>query len=769
MSDLLGGYRAGDRPREGHDELLDASPAARAAWDRFAAVPGLDSLTALAQRQADLAGILVEEGVRAGVADIRGWSLDPLPVILDEHEWDHLAAGLAQRAELLDAILTDLYSDRRLLTDGVLPPELVLGHPGFLRQADGIRVPGAHQLFVTAAEIARRGDGEWMVTEIGADLPTGLGYALAARRAVSRVLAEGYRQMPIRRVGPFFHTIRESLGSLAPAGTGAPRMAMLVPRPPGLDHLHLADALGLPVVDAGDLHVADGRVWLRSVGDMEPVDVLLRQVESARSDPVDLYTQSVSGVPGLLEAAHYGAVSVVNPIGSAVLENPALHAYLPQIARTLLGSELLLPSISTYWCGEREMGSHVIAHLHQLLITCTSSGEQWRGWELSTSERTDLAVRIAATPHDWVGQEPAELATTPILTEDGLDAAATSIRTYTVATATGCRVLPGGVATTGTRPGRLGGTGLAKDVWVLSATPLTDAIEPGILTGPIPLSVTSAGALFRFGVQLERTEAQLRRQRAVTEDEEALADLIDAPPAATTAALERLGRSAQAVREHLTPEAWRALAVLEEPAALADRLVFMASLAGVLVESVLRDAGWHALDMGRRLARAEFVVTSVREVLARPVGAPLEADRIAALARMHDISLTHRRLTHERAPLVALLELLLADPQNPRSLTFTLERFAAGLEHLPRPRQGSSVVQDRLFEILRELTGEIETGWLAEVDSSGRLRHLEDFTESVRWRVETLMTALDRWSPAGGVLWYGDAPEPEAVEDGSDG
>src|SRR5699024_1866563 len=140
----------------------------------------------------------------------------------------------------------------------------------------------------------------------------------------------------------------------------APRMAMLVPGPPSLDHLQLADALGLPAVDAGDLHVADGRVWLRSVGDMEPIDVLLRQVDSARSDPVALYSQSVSGVPGLLEAAHHGAVSAVNPIGSAVLENPALLTYLPALARTLLGADLLLPSITTYWCGEREMGSHVI-------------------------------------------------------------------------------------------------------------------------------------------------------------------------------------------------------------------------------------------------------------------------------------------------------------------------------------------------------------------------------------------------------------------------
>ncbi|MPV50571.1 hypothetical protein GCG21_11260 [Pseudactinotalea sp. HY160] len=756
MTNLLAAYQAGTRPpAAAHDELLDASAAARSAWDLLATDPGLSSPAALAQRQADLTGILVEEGVRAGVADIRDWTLDPLPVILDEQEWQHLAAGLAQRAELLDAILTDLYRERRLLTEGVLPAELVLGHPGFLRAADGIRVPGPHQLFMTGSEIARRDDGTWLVTEIGTDLPRGLGFALTTRRAVSRVLAEGYRHMPIRRVGPFFRTIRDSLGALAPHGAKRPRMAMLVPQPPGLDQLHLADALGLPVVDAGDLHMADGRVWMRSVGDMEPVDVLLRQVDSARSDPVDLYSQSVSGVPGLLEAAHHGAVSVVNPIGSAVLENPALLSYLPAAARTLLSQELLLPSVPTHWCGEREMGSHVIAHLHELVVTCTSTGHQYRGWELSTAERTDLAVRIAAMPHDWVGQEPVELATTPMLGPLGLTPAVTSIRTFTVATAAGFEVLPGGVATTGPLPGRLTGSGHAKDVWVLSATPPDDALEPGLLTGPIPLSAASAGSLFRFGVLLERTEAQLRRQRAAVEDEAALTGLIDAAPEATAAALGRLGRAAQAVREHLTPEAWRTLTMLDEPGAIADRLVAMAAFSGVLAESVVRDDGWRALDMGRRLARSEFLVTSVAAVLVTPADYSLEADRIAALARMHDIALSHRRQSHEHPPLPALLDLLLADRTNPRSLTYSLERFGEDLERLPRPHEASGVVQEQLSSILRELTREIDGAWLAEADSTGRLRHLEDLTESVRWRVGALMSTLDRWSPADAVLWSG--------------
>src|SRR5699024_10050442 len=199
-----------------------------------------------------------------------------------------------------------------------------LGHPGFLRQADGIRLPGPRQLLLTSSEAARAGDGTWRVTEVRTDLPSGLGQARTGRRAVSRAPAGAPRQVQLRRGGPFFHTIRDTLGTLAPDGAGAPRMAMLVPGPPSLDHLQLADALGLPAVDAGDLHVADGRVWLRSVGDMEPIDVLLRLVKSARSKPVDLYSQSVSGVAVLLEAAHPGAVSAGHPLGSAVLVDPAL-------------------------------------------------------------------------------------------------------------------------------------------------------------------------------------------------------------------------------------------------------------------------------------------------------------------------------------------------------------------------------------------------------------------------------------------------------------
>src|SRR5690625_2931392 len=296
--------------------MLQAQGSAREAWEHLAGLAGLQSWRTLATRREELVSLLADQGLSTGVDVATSWKLDPLPVVVDSAEWRRLEAGLAQRARVLDAILADLYGPRRLLLDGILPAELFLGNPGFIRAADGTEVAGGNHLFYVSAQLVRNADG-WAVLGDAGDLPAGLGYAMADRRAVAEVLGSAYHTLSVHRLGTFFQRFRASLDAISPTPGEDPRVVILVPgnRAMTFDQAYLADTLGIPLVTPADLIVADGRLWLRTLGDAEPVDVLLRHLPSIESDPVDLTSTAAGGVPGLIEAAHSGSRSEERRVG----------------------------------------------------------------------------------------------------------------------------------------------------------------------------------------------------------------------------------------------------------------------------------------------------------------------------------------------------------------------------------------------------------------------------------------------------------------------
>ncbi|MCW2524238.1 MAG: hypothetical protein JWO63_2573, partial [Frankiales bacterium] len=358
------GERGADARR---DEMLDSSSEIRPFWHGVGLALAELGPDGLQERRAAIARLLEDDGVsyRAhGSVRKQAWNLDPLPLLIDEPDWSRLEPGLVQRSELLDAILTDLYGQRRLIRDGLLPPELVFAHPGFLRAVDGIRLPGDRQLFLTAADLARDADGAWRVLTDRTQAPSGAGYAMENRSVLSRALPGLYRGTGVHRIAPFFRTMRQSLQRLAPRRDDgqAPRVVLLSPGPDSetaFDQAFLSSLLGLPLTVAADLTVRDGRVWQRSMHRLERVDVILRRVDAGFCDPLELRPDSHLGVPGLLEAARNGAVSIVNPLGAGVLENPGLFAFLERICPVLLGEPLRLDSAQTWWCGEPSSASHV--------------------------------------------------------------------------------------------------------------------------------------------------------------------------------------------------------------------------------------------------------------------------------------------------------------------------------------------------------------------------------------------------------------------------
>ena len=324
----------------GVDEMLDTAGAVRSAWTDLATQLDWAGPAGLIARRSDTRRLLADDGVSYrppdGAAE-QPWRLDPLPVLLDAARWAELTTGLAQRAELLDRLLADLYGPRRTLRSGLLPPELVLGHAGYLRGwARTEHTPDRRELFP-----GRRRPRPHRA-RLAADLragtgPVRAGYAMANRRVVARVLPAVHRRAGIQRLRPFFDAVRAGLQALAnPAidRTDGPRVVLLTPGPhseTAFEQALLSSLLGFPLVQGSELTVRDGRVWQRALSRLEPVDVILRRVDAAWCDPLDLRQDSRLGVPGLLGAARLGTVAVVNGIGSGVIENPGLLPFLPTL------------------------------------------------------------------------------------------------------------------------------------------------------------------------------------------------------------------------------------------------------------------------------------------------------------------------------------------------------------------------------------------------------------------------------------------------------
>ena len=496
-----------------------------------ASVPGLTP-GELRQRVSAVAGMIEGDGIVAGSdADGRPRPLrvDPGPLILGAVEWAGLERALAQRATLLDLVLADLYGPRALVTRGLVPPQIVVGHPGFFAAAAGIPTRGA--LLTTAADLGKDADGQWRVLADRTQRPLGAGYAMAIRRVIARALAPVHRATPLRRLRGYFDALRSGLLELGATASEAPRVVML--RSPeeeeaAFDEMFAATLLGFPVVVADDLALRGGRLWLTTTGRDEPVDVLVRRVDARRADPLDLAPGSDAGIPGLVEATRRGTVRVVNPVGAGVLENPALGAFLPAISRALLDEDLLLPSARTWWCGEDAGRRHAADHLDDIVLAPLASlpgrGRVFTA-ELTRDERAALWARVESEPWAWCAQEvlppwDVELVGTP-----GTTARAGLLRTFTLTGVHGATVMPGGLARFAAQDDARRVPSLAdavaKDVWVLDGdadraeAPAgkrdRDRIEVAAATvGPVPLPPRAAEDLYWFGRYVERAESTAR-------------------------------------------------------------------------------------------------------------------------------------------------------------------------------------------------------------------------------------------------------------------
>ena len=759
-----------------------------------------------------------------------GWRLDPLPVVVDAADWAIVEPGLTQRSRLLDLMLTDLYGRRRVLTEGLLPPELVFEHEHYLRSAHGITIPGSHQLVFHAADVARGPDGSFLVLADRTQTPSGSGYAMVDRRVLTRAQPDLLRTAAPRGLSAFFHTMRLSLAAVAPTTVEDPRTVVLSPgthSEAAFDQAYLASLLGVPLVESADLALRGGSLWMRSMGRLEPVHVVVRRVDAALCDPLDLRPGSSEGIVGLTEACRQGTVSVVNTLGSGVLENPGFIPFLPDLARHLLDEPLSLPSVPTFWCGDPRSLSHVLAHLDAMVVRPTGSGAWSVPARLSGADRAELVARIRASPTRWVGQAHEPWSQAPVVGRDGLHPAEISLRLFTVAAGDGYAALPGGLARAvvpaAGGPGATGAPssqGVAKDVWVRSG--LADPAErrrdrvwlhQGPLVEAVPAEAMSSPRvledLFWLGRYAERTEDLTRLtmvSRVRAEDFAARPDHLGAgcvpvllaavsqvsgttPPrpgvepvrwigelmvrpqeaGSVAHALSALRENARSVRDQLSDDAWlvlgaadRALAELGALSAAPARgtpdggvqtaqealLASLLGLAGLIGETMIRDPGWYLLDLGRRLERALQVTALLSAAVTTRHSPAVDSVLAESVLAAAESGVTYRRRYRGRIQIGTLLDLLLVDPGNPRSVAYQIAQGIADVAVLPNA--SSTARPRRLLEDIASLLRRCRPADLEGADASGRRAELADLLDQVHQGLRAVADAVARqyfWRP----------------------
>ena len=462
----------------------------------------------------------------------RPWELDLLPLLIRSNEWAELERGLIQRAELFNLILLDLYGPRTLINQGLLPAELIDSSSEYLFPCHGLEVSGRRPLIIYAADLSRMPDGGWRVVGDRTQTPMGAGYALENRMVLSRVMPSLFRDSHVHRQAGFYRTLRRTLIRLAPRRGGHTRVVVLTPGPQSeayFEHAYLANYLGYDLVQGGDLTVRDGAVWLRTLGGLERIDGMLRRVDGSECDPLELRETSTVGVPGLVEAVRAGNLTIANALGSGVLEHQGLVAFLPDLCRHLMGEDLLLPDIATWWCGDPKARAFVLANLDRLVVKQVGKPPGQRSVfpaSMPAAVREALIQAIQATPNFFVAQELVELSTAPVLIGQRLEPRPLTLRTFLCVEDDGYAVLPGGLGRVAVNHDTAMVSnkfyGLAKDVWVLASEP--ERQETLLVNGESQtpavieerdVSSRVADNLFWMGRYAERAEGLVRLLRMI--------------------------------------------------------------------------------------------------------------------------------------------------------------------------------------------------------------------------------------------------------------
>ncbi|MBX3435167.1 MAG: circularly permuted type 2 ATP-grasp protein [Pirellulales bacterium] len=759
----------------GYDEALGPDGAYRPRWREFAEQLAKVGAPDFKRRWAESQRLIYENGLAYSaygdpVSNARPWQLDPLPLIVSIDEWQVLAEGLAQRAALLRLTLADLLGKQTLVRDGVLPAEALFRHPGFCRpfhQAAPAEPEQFLQLY--AADVARAEDGSWWVLGDRTESPSGAGFVIENRVVVSRMLPEAFRSMYVHRLAPFFIAVQDRLRERAHTHRDNPRIVYLSqgPRDPDFfEDAYLARYLGYTLVEGADLAVRNSRVWLKTLEGLSPVDVILRRPNSVACDPLELGGQSELGAAGLLHAVRSGNLSILNPLGSGLVESAVFMAFMPRLAQALLKEPLKLPGVATWWCGEPESLAYVLANLDRLRVKHAyrrRGQDNTLGRELGELARDELVARIKDRPYDYVGQENVHRSTAPAWNGEAPRPVHVVVRAFAVADGKSFQVLEGGLArtspTTAASSNRQPAIEGSKDLWIVG----NQKVEPITLMAhhDRPIALCRSGSeipsrvadnIYWLGRHIERADAGARLLRTIAlrlSSELATPSLAAMPPlwralaeqgqiepgfvleglrqrlpnlehalprmvydaaqgGSLAGVVAEAARLAAQVRDRISMDAWRVVKRMQrqfervDPAAVDwttllnlsnEILVDVAALGGMVMESMTRTQLFRFLDIGRRLERALQVTTLLRCCFVGDEAT--SAELLESVLEIGDSIMTYRSRYLANFQLAPVLDLLLTDETNPRSVAYQLAALENHAGQLPRDRRRPQLDDDQ--------------------------------------------------------------------------
>jgi len=763
-------------------------------WADFFEHVGTEGLADLNRRNHNLQRQIRDNGVTYNVyADSakdlqRPWALDLFPMIVGADDWAQIETGVLQRARLLNAMMADLYGERELLKRALLPAALVQGHPGYLRAMQGVEPVGGTWLHIVAFDLAHGPDGRWWVVGQRTQAPSGLGYLLENRIAISRQFPKAFAGLKVQRLAASYRALMDGIKAMAPEGENA-RIALLTPGPYNetyFEHAYLARYLGLTLVEGNDLTVRDQRLYLKTLSGLEPVHALIKRLDDEWLDPLELRSDSRLGVPGLLQVLRAGNLLLANAPGSAPLESSALLGFLPAISRHLLGEELALPSLATWWCGEDAALREVLPLLKDSVIKPTyphSGRDTTMGQSLSARELDEWSGRMVRHPDDTTVQAWLPLSQTPTWIGERITGSpgrprndnapsggqaapgvgviaprSAMLRVFALADGPqSWRMLPGGLVRLAPR-GQLMASmqrgGSSADCWVqtdgeVDHTSLLQSAPTTLALAQHKRPVTSRAAenLFWLGRYTERAENSIRLAQIVlthvggeepnsrplmawlsaTAHENALV-LPDVPaaeqsarvfarslmaslsPAPGTALagqsfsvgfnLRALKASAAQVRERLSQEHWNLIertetdfardcaamaadaeyAHTEALAALQHASELLAAITGSQTDRMVRDSGWRLLSLGRHIER--LITLSRALKLGLEHACVHDQAGFEAVIALFDSTITFHAQYQQRRDMVALIDLLVMDRDNPRSLAWVVQTLRSRLSKL---------------------------------------------------------------------------------------
>ncbi|HEY0275042.1 MAG TPA: circularly permuted type 2 ATP-grasp protein [Paenirhodobacter sp.] len=729
------------------DELFDAQGQMRPVWRRF--VERFSRLTkeeiATRFERGNLylrdAGVFYRQYSNDPLQE-REWPLSHIPVILHEDEWAEICTGLAQRADLLEAVMADLYGPGNLVREGHLPAELIAGSRQWLRPMVGVAPRGGHYLHFLAFEIGRSPDGSWFVLGDRTQAPSGAGFALENRMATGRIFPERFPRAHIHRLAGFFGAYRTAMEHLARGPAGRERYAaILTPGPQNdtyYEHTYIARYLGMMLLEGEDLLVENDQAMVRTIQGPMPVGLLWRRIDANFADPLELDQTSRIGAPGLMEAVRQGNLALVNALGSGVLEMRAMMAFFPRMSEMLTGKPLRLNNIATWWCGGTSQRDYVRQNAARMMIGSAYASDlpfdigstTALGGNFLNSEKRSLDAWIQAEAGALVGQEAVSLSTTPawVETEAGgrVEPRPMTVRVFAARTPSGWRFMKGGYA----RIGKSGDAmalamqrgGSVADVWVVSDKPVPqDTLAPPdtgdfrrATSGILP--ARAADNLYWLGRYVERTEdairliraynlrlaqtdnpndARLRRMRDFMDGYGY--DLADPIPEALIDRIEWARGCAAKVRDRFSTDGWAALndllkttrrmATTAEPGDDAARAMSVlvrkiTGFSGLVHENMYRFSGWRFLSLGRALERADSLAALLAE-FADPDAPQGSLDLTVEVA---DSIITHQRRYSVETSRNTVVDLLALDADNPRAILFQIQRIRLLVADLPNAR-----------------------------------------------------------------------------------